>query len=343
MIEAEIIEVSESAVLKDVEIKAKRVVISEGAHIDNVRADVGSLFVGKNTRINDSILLSSGPVEIGNAVQIKENSVLKAFKAVKVGDRTIIDRGVVVGGLQSEHSYFEVGSKCVILHHSYINTAREIVIGNNVGIGGYCMIFSHGVWQNAFKGYPFQFGKVEIKDDAWLPWHVFVMPGVTIGKGATIAAGSVVTRDVPDYCLAGGVPAKVIRQENYPPRMSIDEKNGLAKVVLRDFEGYLRHYVGERSVTLKEIGEDIVLVTSDLGNLVYLKEAQPTLLETMDLPSRNDFDLVSFKVPHELKRAFNWIEIDSETMSEGANKLSCEFIKFVSRYGVRISHNEVDP
>jgi len=336
MIDAEIKEIAKSAILKDVEIKAKKLVISEGAQLENVRVESNSFFVGKNTKINNSILLSNGSIDIGNLVQIKENSVLKAFKAVKVGDRTIIDRGVIVGGLQSEHSYFEIGSRCVILHHTYINTAREIIIGNNVGIGGYCIIFSHGVWQNAFKGYPFQFGKVEIKDDAWLPWHVFVMPNVTIGKGTTIAGGSVVTKDIPDYCLAGGVPAKVIVQEDYPPKMNTDGKNNLARTVLLDFEGYFKNFVGNKSVRLKELDGDVILLTSDAGNMAYFKEVQPTLLERPELSSLESFDIMSFQVPPILKQKFNWIEIDSETRSKKVNKLSNDFVQFVNRYGLRI-------
>ena len=342
MIDAEIKEIAKSAILKDVEIKAKKLVISEGAQLENVRVESNSFFVGKNTKINNSILLSNGSIDIGNLVQIKENSVLKAFKAVKVGDRTIIDRGVIVGGLQSEHSYFEIGSRCVILHHTYINTAREIIIGNNVGIGGYCIIFSHGVWQNAFKGYPFQFGKVEIKDDAWLPWHVFVMPNVTIGKGTTIAGGSVVTKDIPDYCLAGGVPAKVIVQENYPPKMGINAKNKLAKIVLRDFEGYFKNFVGNKSVRVKELSDDIILLTSDAGNIVYFKEAQPALLKMPEISLLDGFDIISFEVPSTLKQAFSWIEIDGETRSKKVNKLSSQFVQFVNRYGLRIVDENTD-
>ena len=342
MIEAESKKIAGSAILKNVEIKAKKVVISEGAQLENVRVESNSFFVGNDTKINNSILLSNGSIEIGKLVQIKENTVLKAFKAVKVGNRTIIDRGVVVGGLQSEHSYFEVGSRCVILHHTYINTAREIIIGNNVGIGGYCMIFSHGVWQNAFKGYPFQFGKVEIKDDAWLPWHVFVMPSVTIGKGATIAGGSVVTKDIPDYCLAGGVPAKIIQQDNYPSKMDINGKNNLARIVLRDFEGYFKNFVGNKSIKAKELDGDIITLTSDVGNLVYFKETQPALLKMPELSSLDSFDIISFQVPPILKQTFNWIDIDSETRSKKVNKLSNEFLKFINRYGVRIADDNTD-
>lgn len=53
--------------------------------------------------------------------------------------------------------------------------------------------------------------KVTIKDDVWIGARVIIMPGVTIGKGTIIGAGAVVTKDVPDYAVVAGVPAKVIK------------------------------------------------------------------------------------------------------------------------------------
>ncbi len=55
---------------------------------------------------------------------------------------------------------------------------------------------------------------VHIDDDVWIGANCIIMPGVTIGAGSVIAAGSVVTRDVPSMCIAGGNPARVIRVYN---------------------------------------------------------------------------------------------------------------------------------
>ena len=60
----------------------------------------------------------------------------------------------------------------------------------------------------------YTYGKVTIKKNAWLGMNVTVCPGVTIGKYAVVAAGAVVTHDVPDYAVVGGVPAKVIRMQD---------------------------------------------------------------------------------------------------------------------------------
>ena len=55
---------------------------------------------------------------------------------------------------------------------------------------------------------------VVIGDDVWIGERAMIMPGVRIGKGSIIAAGAVVTHDVPDYAVVGGVPAKVIKMRN---------------------------------------------------------------------------------------------------------------------------------
>ena len=57
----------------------------------------------------------------------------------------------------------------------------------------------------------YTYGKVTVKKNAWIGMNVTICPGVTIGEYAVVAAGAVVTRDVPDYAVVGGVPAKVIR------------------------------------------------------------------------------------------------------------------------------------
>lgn len=57
----------------------------------------------------------------------------------------------------------------------------------------------------------YTYGKVLVKKNAWLGMNVTICPGVTIGQYAVVGAGAVVTKDVPDYAVVGGVPAKVIK------------------------------------------------------------------------------------------------------------------------------------
>ena len=57
-------------------------------------------------------------------------------------------------------------------------------------------------------------GNIEIKDYAWLASRCTILPGVTIGKGAVVATGAIVTKNVPDYTIVAGVPAKKIGMRN---------------------------------------------------------------------------------------------------------------------------------
>lgn len=92
-----------------------------------------------------------------------------------------------------------------------------ITIGKNVWVTRGVMILCHQRDLNEYEvdkpvmDCPLVYKPVVIKDGAHIGIGAIIMPGVTIGKGAVIGAGSVVTRDIPDYCVAAGVPAKVIK------------------------------------------------------------------------------------------------------------------------------------
>jgi len=92
-----------------------------------------------------------------------------------------------------------------------------ITIGRDVWVTAGCQLLCH---QRDLKFYqkdvpvkecPLKYAPIVIKDGAHIGIGSIIMPGVTIGKGAVIGAGSVVTKDIPDYTLALGVPAKPIR------------------------------------------------------------------------------------------------------------------------------------
>ncbi len=96
----------------------------------------------------------------------------------------------------------------------YIVAMEEITIGKNVMIGPHVVIVDHDHGtENA--GVPMVFQKMKtapvvIQDDVWIGAHVTITKGVHIGTGAIVGANAVVTRNIPDYCIAVGIPARVI-------------------------------------------------------------------------------------------------------------------------------------
>lgn len=104
--------------------------------------------------------------------------------------------------------------KGVFLNHSAILSASggiEFEDGVMVAPGARIATINHDL-NNRHTIYTY--GKVTIKKNAWLGMNVTVCPGVTIGRYAVVGAGAVVTKDVPDYAVVAGVPAKVIRMQD---------------------------------------------------------------------------------------------------------------------------------
>lgn len=97
--------------------------------------------------------------------------------------------------------------------------AKFIVKGNcaiaenlTVHTGNHARILGKYITDITEKNKPKGFDKdVVVENDVWIGCNVTILAGVTVGRGATIAAGAVVTKDIPPYCVAGGVPAKPIK------------------------------------------------------------------------------------------------------------------------------------
>lgn len=130
---------------------------------------------------------------------------------------------------------FSLGRNSVVESYSCINNAvGDVLIGSNTRIGIHNTIIgpvtigdnvnlAQGITVTALNHNFEDTSKrideqgistkpVEIKDDVWIGTNAVILPGVTIGSHAVVAAGAVVTTDVPDNTVVGGVPAKIIRQ-----------------------------------------------------------------------------------------------------------------------------------
>lgn len=108
----------------------------------------------------------------------------------------------------------------VVMH----NNINRLIIGNYCSIGGECVFVVSGEhYFDRISTFPFKVkcleeplegvskGDIIIKDDVWIGYRSIILSGITIGQGAVIAAGSVVTKDVPPYAIVGGNPARVIK------------------------------------------------------------------------------------------------------------------------------------
>lgn len=124
----------------------------------------------------------------------------------------------------SSHCHFAEAKEISIGHHVFVHSGAHfytgrgsrITIGNYVLIGPNCSLIAanrdYSNWQAPiYFGTEYVHKPIVIEDDVWIGERVTISAGVTIHRGAVVGAGAVVTKDVPAYAIAGGVPAKVIK------------------------------------------------------------------------------------------------------------------------------------
>ena len=162
-------------------------------------------------------LRNPGRVKIGQQTVIDDYVQLSARgtadEGIEIGQRVLIGPNV---RLRTQEGNINIGDDCNIGPDCRIGTSTNITIGKHCLFGGRCYI---GGLQHSFEDTDIPIteqevisrGGVQFGDDVWLGAHVIVNDGVKIGKGAIIGAGSVVTKDIPAYAIAVGIPANVIR------------------------------------------------------------------------------------------------------------------------------------
>lgn len=150
---------------------------------------------------------------------------LEGLRHITVGDDTYIAPGIQLTAWESRQGQhftptITIGNGCTIRENCHISAINNISIGNHLLTGTNVLITdnSHGACTREDMGMPVDErllvskGAVVIGNNVWIGNNACIMPGVSIGDGAIIGANSVVTHDIPAYSVAGGIPAKVIKQ-----------------------------------------------------------------------------------------------------------------------------------
>ncbi|HUF26264.1 MAG TPA: hypothetical protein VMM18_04690 [Gemmatimonadaceae bacterium] len=303
-----------------------------------VRFGFGSVIIGDDVELADHVELGFLAIVQGRRIRIGRYSSVGAqsyvsCNVIEIGEDARIREQVFVGGPQLPESRFTLGSRTIVLQLTYINPTMPIAIGDDSGIGGHCLIFTHGSWLSVLEGYPVTYEPVTIGRSVWLPWRVFVMPGSVIGDGAVIGANSLVAGTIPASTLAVGSPAKVVRQPpDFPRRLSDDERRTLVDDMIVAFERFAE--------------SEGATVTRGDGFTTYRYKRRPWRLvrahSAATPPDLRAGDTLLAEValspaerPQLRERGVFWIDLARKTRSDEGSPLTEELVLFLSRYGIR--------
>jgi lipopolysaccharide O-acetyltransferase len=143
---------------------------------------------------------------------------------INIGSGFSSNAGLIIDSY-GEDSVITIGKNVMANYRLHIGCIKKIIIGENTLFGSDCLVIdhSHGDYGKLSHSSPLIppsrrelfYAPVVIGSNCWLGDQVSVMPGVSIGDGVVIGAGSVVVKDIPPYSIAVGVPAVVIKKYDF--------------------------------------------------------------------------------------------------------------------------------
>lgn len=150
-----------------------------------------------------------------------EDVVVKVSAEFRLAENAVLEVGA--GCTIQDYAFFQltlpaprlyIGNNTVIGRHNIITAKNFIRIGSDVLIGSYVQIIdhSHGIERSRpMREQPALIGEVEIGDDVWIGAGAKILMGAKIGRGAVVGANAVVRGEIPDYAIAVGSPARVVK------------------------------------------------------------------------------------------------------------------------------------
>ena len=173
--------------------------------------NIAGRFSGMAWRVFLAKAFLSGRAELGKWVSMNGIPKMNIRGKLVIHDQVRIWSNIVRARIfVRKGGYLEIGTNSRI-NGCHISASEKIIIGKNVRIGQYVLIMDNDFHQANDHFAEGKKSPIIIEDDVWIAAKATILKGVNIGKGSVVAAGAVVTKDVPPYTLVAGVPAKPIR------------------------------------------------------------------------------------------------------------------------------------
>jgi len=213
--------------------------------------DVEELVVGKNVKIEENVSMKGKKIVIGEGTIIRCGTTIDVSEYLEIDKKSIIGENNRIMGrdirtgreFYSNHSAEIGGGSCFektsrlttgywfhLGSYSIINTAMGVKIGDEVGMGRFTNVYTHGAYLSVLNGFPVTFGPINIGNNVWMPGAT-VNPNVNIGDNVVVGVGSLVLKDLPSGCLAAGVPCRIIKENCFPQELSLEQKRKILEQI----------------------------------------------------------------------------------------------------------------
>ncbi len=307
-----------------------------------VKFGFGSVVIGKDVEIGKGSSIGFLTVIRGRHIKIDRFVSIGSLtfmdtERIELGDDCRIREQVYVGGLSEPGSMLKLGKRCCIMQMSNLNPAKPIIMGDDSGIGGHCLLFTHASWLSQLEGFPVKFAPITIGKNVWIPWRVFITAGVNIGDNVLVGPNTVISKDIPSNSIAAGTPLKISSNVFNKP---VNE-NSRKKILNEIFDKFVAHLEHHRFTTEKNIvegGMEFVFNDGSKHQLTYLSSKTKATSRCNDAILVLDYDhedTANFR-----HHGFSMIISLTKKERVGTSDTGEEFVRYLSRHGIRF--NRID-
>jgi maltose O-acetyltransferase len=188
------------------------------------------------------------PPHVGNRLRV----YLLRMCGFQIGQGTVMWGAPTITGSGDFYTRLTIGRDCWFNLGCFLNLGANIAIGDRVSLGHQVMILtdSHRIGNYERRAGELTALPVFVGDGAWLGARCMVLPGVTIGEGAVIAAGAVVTKNVAPHTLVGGAPARLLR--DLPVDSVVQDAHSMSVAMVRQ-KTIAIETIMDSEITTKEV------------------------------------------------------------------------------------------
>jgi acetyltransferase-like isoleucine patch superfamily enzyme len=237
-------------------LEATQIRLGEHTTIEQgVDVEADELTIGPWSFLGEAARVRGGAIRFAQNCILFERAVVHGLRAVEIGAWSKIGPGCRLmagslrigaefwmnggaeiggGGWRNPAVAVAIGSRCHLGRNSHVNVAEPVTWGDDTAVGMDCVLATHAHWQPVTLGYDRKSGPITLGSDVAIYSRAVVSPGIAIADGGAVAAGAVVTADVPARTLVGGVPARALRTIQPPADL-----DAVVRAVLREVCGAL--------------------------------------------------------------------------------------------------------